>query len=146
WIMQTAQEIGVRHSRRLTSLQPICKSDWEKAVQYDDEVGVSPSLSPAFESVSVPYRSLIPREVDGLLAPGRHVGCDTSSHTFMREIPQCWLTGQAAGVGAALAAKGGLPPRAIDVRAAQLELRKQGAYVRLPQEAAALRAEVGTEI
>ncbi|MDE3076232.1 MAG: FAD-dependent oxidoreductase, partial [Chloroflexota bacterium] len=87
WIMQTAQEIGVRHSRRLTALQPICKADWEKGVQYEDEVGVSPSLTPAFESVSVPYRSLVPQEVNGLLAPGRHVGCDTSSHTFMREIP-----------------------------------------------------------
>ncbi len=134
WIMQTAQEIGVRHSRRLTSLQPICKADWEKAVHYDDEIGVSPSLSPSFESVSVPYRSLIPQEVDGLLAPGRHVGCDTSSHTFMREIPQCWLTGQAAGVGAALAAKSGVTPRSIDVRAAQQELRKQGVYLRLPEE------------
>ncbi|MGH2520312.1 MAG: FAD-dependent oxidoreductase, partial [Chloroflexota bacterium] len=95
-----------------------------------------PSLTPAFASVSVPYRSLIPVEVDGLLAPGRHVGCDTSSHTFMREIPQCWLTGQAAGVGAAMAVRGGTEPRAVDVRLVQAELRRQGAYLHVPAETA----------
>ena len=34
---------------------------------------------------------------DGLLVAGRHISCDATSHSFLREIPQCWLTGQAAG-------------------------------------------------
>jgi 2-polyprenyl-6-methoxyphenol hydroxylase-like FAD-dependent oxidoreductase len=132
WAMQTAPQIGVRHSRRLTGVQPVLRSEWSGGVVYPDEVGVSPSLSPAFPSVSVPYGSLVPVELDGLLAPGRHMASDASSHTFLREIPQCWLTGQAAGAAAALAARSGVPPRAVNVPALQQELARQGAYIRVP--------------
>src|SRR5712691_4666782 len=132
WILQTAPQIGVRHSRRLTAVQPVRREDWQAGVQYPDEIGVSPSLSPAFPVVSVPYRSLVPLQVDGLLAPGRHMSCDAVSHTFLREIPQCWLTGQAAGAAAALAANSGVLPRQVDVQRLQAELLKQGAYVRVP--------------
>ena len=73
---------------------------------WDDEIGVSPSLSPKVPNISVPYGSLVPADLEGVLGPGRHISCDPSSHTFLREIPQCWMTGQAAGVAAALAAAG----------------------------------------
>jgi hypothetical protein len=64
------------------------------------------------------------------LACGRHISSDASSHGFMREIPQCWLTGQAAGAAAAIAANAGLQPRAVDVRQVQAALRKQGVFIR----------------
>jgi hypothetical protein len=132
WIMQTAPQIGVRHSRRLTALKPVLRSDWQAGVQHVDEIGVSPSLSPTFPSVSVPYGSLVPVELDGLLAPGRHMASDAVSHTFLREIPQCWLTGQAAGVAAALAASAAISPREVDIARLQRELVKQGAHLRAP--------------
>ena len=47
----------------------------------------------------------------------------------MREIPQCWLTGQAAGAAAALSAGTGTGPKEIDVRELQSELRGQGVYL-----------------
>ena len=130
WVLQTAPQIGVRHSRRLDGLQPVVRSDWQSGVVYADEVGVSPSLSPAFASVSVPYGSLVPVKLDGVLAPGRHMASDASSHTFLREIPQCWLTGQAAGAAAALAARAGVRPRDVDVAALQRELMRQGVFLR----------------
>ena len=68
-------------------------------------------------------------ELDNILGAGRHVACDASSHTFLREIPQCWLTGQAAGVAAALAAAQGRSPKAVDAFAIQRELLRQGAYL-----------------
>ena len=129
WVMQTAPQIGVRHSRRLSGVSPVVRADWQAGVVHPDEIGVSPSLSPAFASVSVPYGSLVPVALDGLLAPGRHMASDAVSHTFMREIPQCWLTGQAAGAAAALAA-GGVQPRAVDVAALQTELLRQGVFLR----------------
>ena len=48
----------------------------------------------------------------------------------MREIPQCWLTGQAAGAAAAVAVNAGVQPRAVDVRDVQATLRKQGVFIR----------------
>jgi FAD-dependent oxidoreductase family protein len=131
WILETAAQIGVRHARRLTGVQPVLRSEWQQGIQYPDEVGVSPSLSPTFPSVSIPYGSLLPVRLDGLLAPGRHMASDASSHTFLREIPQCWLTGQAAGAAAALAAVHNVAPRHVEIGRLQTELQRQGAYLRV---------------
>ena len=46
----------------------------------------------------MPYRALVPRDLDNVLAAGRHIATDPQNQAFMREIPQCWLTGQATGV------------------------------------------------
>jgi hypothetical protein len=50
----------------------------------------------------------------------------------MREIPQCWMTGQAAGTAACLAAGTGLTPRALDVTELRKELRRQGTFLHEP--------------
>jgi hypothetical protein len=65
-----------------------------------------------------------------LLVAGRHTSCDPSSHSFLREIPQCWLTGQAAGAAAALAATRGCAPRAVPIAELQAILLRQGAWLR----------------
>ena len=61
---------------------------------------------------------------------GRHVSCDATSHSFLREIPQCWLTGQAAGAAAGVAVRRGVAPRAVPVGEVQAELLRQGAFLR----------------
>ena len=97
---------------------------------FADEVGVSPSVSPRFPNISVPYGALVPARLDGLLAAGRHISCDPNSHGFMREIPQCWVTGQAAGTAAALVSSAGIQPRELDVRVLQRKLVAQGVFLR----------------
>jgi hypothetical protein len=125
FLMLSAPQLGVRHGRRLAGVASVTRGDWDGRVRAD-EIGVSPSLSPKFPPVSIPYGALVPEALDGLLAAGRHVSCDPSSHSFLREIPQCWLTGQAAGAAAALAADAGVEPRAVDIAALQAALRAQG--------------------
>lgn len=141
YMLQSAPQLGVRHTRRLAGVGRIERGQWNQGVPLPDEVGVSPSVSPKYPLVSVPYGALVPRSLDGLLAAGRHVSCDANSHGFMREIPQCWLTGQAAGVAAALSARDGIPPRHLNLAQLQSELRNQGVYlqdpVRPPEEAIA---------
>jgi hypothetical protein len=87
--------------------------------------------------VSVPYGALVPETLDGLLVAGRAVSCDATSHSFLREVPQCWLTGQAAGVAAALAAGAAVQPRHVPIGRLQEALSGQGALVRAVAEAAA---------
>jgi hypothetical protein len=127
-LLLRAPQIGVRHARRLRGVAAVTRADWDGRVRAD-EIGVSPSLAPAFANLSVPYGALLPEGLDGLLAPGRHLSCDATSHSFLREIPQCWLTGQAAGAAAALAAAGGVAPRAVDPAAIRAALRRQGAHL-----------------
>lgn len=134
FLMLSAPQLGVRHSRRLAGVARVTREQWPTAKVFDDEIGVSPSVSPKFPNISIPYGSLVPVTLDGLLACGRHLACDPNSHGFLREIPQCWITGQAAGVGAALAANRGVAPRAVDVAELQSALVKQGVYLRPAKE------------
>jgi FAD dependent oxidoreductase len=129
FLMLGAPQIGVRHSRRLSGLNKVTRQQWDTGHVWDDEIGVSTSLAPKFANISVPYGALVPAGLDNILGAGRHVACDASSHTFLREIPQCWLTGQAAGVAAALAAGQRKRPRDLDARAIQRELLRQGVYL-----------------
>jgi len=137
--MLSAPQLGVRHARRLGGAEPVTRAWWDGRISAG-EIGVSPSLAPKFPPVSVPYGAILPATLEGLLAPGRHLACDPTSHSFLREIPQCWLTGQAAGVAAALAADGGVMPRAVPVAAIQVALRGQGALLRDAPDGAATRA------
>ena len=129
FLMLGAPQVGVRHSRRLASDAKVTRAQWDEGKVWDDEIGVSTSLSPKFPNISVPYGSLLPQGLEGVLGAGRHIACDASSHSFLREVPQCWLTGQAAGTAAALAANAGIAPRALDARLVQRELLRQGAYL-----------------
>jgi hypothetical protein len=129
FLMLGAPQVGVRHSRRLAGERKVTRGQWDEGTVWDDEIGVSTSLAPKFPNISVPYGALLPVGMEGVLGAGRHVACDATSHTFLREIPQCWLTGQAAGVAAALAANAGVQPRALSPTLVQRELLRQGAYL-----------------
>ena len=130
YLMLSAPQIGVRHARRLVGVESVTREDWTSGVARPDEIGVSPSLSPKYPVLSVPYGALVPARLDGLLVAGRAVSCDATSHSFLREIPQCWMTGQAAGVAAALAAGAGVKPRDVPIGRLQDALGRQGALVR----------------
>jgi len=140
YMLLSAPQIGVRHARRLKGTGAVLRSQWPNGFALPDEIAVSPAVSPNFPNISVPYGALVPESLDGLLACGRHLSCDRNSHGFMREIPQCWLTGQAAGVAAALAAAQNIQPRAVNIRTLQETLLSQGVYLR-PQSAHVDQAE-----
>jgi len=137
YLFLSAPQLGVRHARRLRGLARIERAQWPLGRVFADEVGVSTSVAPKFPNTSVPYGSLVPEALDGLLACGRHISCDPNSHGFMREIPQCWLTGHAAGAAAAIAASRGIEPRAIDIAELQAALVRQGAFLRQAEKRAA---------
>jgi hypothetical protein len=130
YLMMSAPQIGVRHARRLRGVDAVLRSRWPDGLALPSEVGITPAVSPKFPNISIPYGALVPERLDGLLACGRHISCDKNSHGFMREIPQCWITGQAAGTAAALAVKAGVQPRAVNVGALQTALLDQGVHLR----------------
>ena len=130
FLMLSAPQLGVRHARRLRGTAQVTREDWPAGIPRPDEIGVSPSLSPKFPNISVPYGCLVPDEMDGLLVAGRAISCDATSHSFLREVPQCWMTGQAAGAAAALAVGQKVAPRNVAVGRLQDELRRQGAFIR----------------
>ncbi|MBL9216813.1 MAG: FAD-dependent oxidoreductase [Opitutaceae bacterium] len=77
----------------------------------------------------VPYRALVPLGVANLLVAGRCLSCDHESHASLRGAATCWGTGHAAGVAAALAARGDGRTRGVGIRALQQALLAQGAIL-----------------
>ena len=75
----------------------------------------------------LPYRMLLPKRVDGLLAAGRAANAEVASRLRARWLVM--LTGAIAGVAAAMAAGEGHSPRALDRRALQRALLADGFYL-----------------
>ena len=145
FLMLGASQIGVRHSRRLIGANKVTRAQWDEGKVWDDEIGVSTSLSPKTPNISIPYGALVPAGIDGVLGAGRHVACDANSHSFLREVPQCWMTGHAAGIAAALSADIGVRPRDLDPLLVQRQLLRQGAYLSPSIETAVEQASRAAE-
>ena len=132
WILDTASQVGSRHARRLHGVERITIEHWRADGSFPDSIGLCPGMTPSFPTLQIPYRSLVPTSLDGLLAAGRNLSADTRSHAALREIPECWVMGEAAGVAAVLALDGGTRVRDIGVNALQAQLERQGAIVARP--------------
>ncbi len=129
WIMTTSSQMGTRHSRRLTGVTRMNRDAWSSGRIYKDEIGVTPPPSPRYANVSIPLGSLLPVNLDNLLAAGRNLSCDAVTHSFMREIPVCWVMGQAAGVAAAEVVKADCAVRDVTIEDVRRELVKQGVWL-----------------
>ena len=132
WILDTASQVGTRHARRLAGAERITIDHWRVNGGYFDSIGLCPGMTPSFPTLQIPYRSLVPVTTNGLLAAGRNLSSDTKSHAALREIPECWAMGEAAGVAATLAVDGGVAVRDVDIAALQAQLVKQGGVVDRP--------------
>jgi len=129
FLMSTCTEIGVRASRLLDGVKTISKKTAIASTKYDDTVAVSGDDSFKHPEFAIPYGTLLPKEVDNVIAAGRCISVAPDLIDRVRLIPVCVVTGQAAGVAAALAAKAGVVPRDVPVQEIQKVLKSQGAYL-----------------
>jgi hypothetical protein len=77
----------------------------------------------------VPYRALVSKGIDNLLAAGTTMSSGGFAKAGLRYCTPSICTGQAAGTAAALAVKQKVSPKKLDVKLLQNTLRKQGARV-----------------
>jgi hypothetical protein len=105
---------------------------WKRSGHAPDSIGLCPGLTPEFPTLEIPYGSLVPQTLEGLLAAGRNLSCDSQAHNPLREVPECWVLGQGAGVAAALAARQNVAARDVPLAALQETLRRQNAIVTAP--------------
>ncbi|HET6454855.1 MAG TPA: FAD-dependent oxidoreductase, partial [Armatimonadota bacterium] len=78
-----------------------------------------------------PYRSLVPKKVENLLAAGRCISSEQQPYESHRAMVPIMAIGQAAGTAAALSALSGVKPRSLDVKLLQKTLIGQGVELRL---------------
>ena len=76
-----------------------------------------------------PYGILVRRNVENLLVVGRCVAGDRVSHAAVRNQMCCAVTGQGAGVGAAVSLKDGTSTGHVDIGRVQAALKRQGVRI-----------------
>jgi ribulose 1,5-bisphosphate synthetase/thiazole synthase len=126
-LIETAPQMGVRLTRLLAGAKKLTMQEAKAGAKFNDVIGYSGAyVGPEFQ---IPYRCLVPAKIDNLLAAGRCVSADFALADTLRLIPICWVTGQAAGVAAALSIKDKCTPREVSAAKLQSLLRQQGAYL-----------------
>lgn len=91
---------------------------------------MDPKYQPTGTLYDIPYRTLVPLEIDRLLTAGRCISCDNFAAGSVRYFSVSFATGEAAGLAAALSAEQGIVPRQLDVRELQTALVASGGYLR----------------
>jgi hypothetical protein len=136
YIIDTASQIGVRCTRRLSGEYVVTAREVYSGVVFPDTVVMGPDFrhvfSPEHPHWHVPYRALVPRKVKNMLTAGRCISADIVANDILAPIQYCFATGQAAGAAAALAVKDKVNTAQVDVKKLQALLRKQN--VHLPDE------------
>lgn len=138
-LLDIAPRMGVRETRRILGDYVLTGDDVKGQRRFPDAIGLSVCPidihEPDGEGVvmlgvgsgyGIPYRCLLPQKVEGLLLAGRCVSVDHIAFASTRNVPACALTGEAAGLAAALATQKGCTPRSLDVRMLQQALTASG--------------------
>jgi succinate dehydrogenase/fumarate reductase flavoprotein subunit len=129
YLVETAPQLGVRITRVLHGQSTVTFSDVKAGKRFPDAIGVGGADSGDHGEWQIPYGALVPAKVDGVLASGRCISAELHMADLVRLIPNCFVTGHAAGVAAAVAVQDKCLPRAVDVTKVQKILRQQEAYL-----------------
>ncbi|MHB0874811.1 MAG: FAD-dependent oxidoreductase [Anaerolineae bacterium] len=136
-IATMAEYVGVRTSRWIDGARTLELPDQTQPVRQADVIGVTPCQGRSeggggmvllSDWYDIPYGCLLPKNVPGLIVgSGKTVAAKPRG--VMRGISRCLPIGHAAGVAAAIAARDGISPEAVDVKALQHELLRQDAFL-----------------
>lgn len=129
FMLQTTSQLGVRATRLLDGVARVDKKGAVAGKAFADTVAYSGDDQLRKPAFAIPYGALLPKTVENVVVAGRCISCAPDLIDRVRLIPVCVVTGHAAGVAAALAAKGGVKPRQVPVEEIQKVLREQGAYL-----------------
>jgi hypothetical protein len=134
YLIDTAPQIGIRETRRITGDYTLGERDIRDGRRFDDAIALGGHVidihSPAgthgqvrrkVAPYQIPYRCLLPVGLENLLVAGRPISTTHEAHGSVRVMGTAMATGQAAGVAAAMAARGGGAVRDVDVA----ELRRR---------------------
>lgn len=153
YVAASGPAIGVRESRRIEGEYRLTREDYFRRCQFPDAIARyaypidvhedTSQLKPdapaksefkstayqAGESYTIPYRALLPRDLQNVIVAGRSLSSDRAANGSARVAPACFAMGQAAGTAAAMAIELGVGPKAIPVSKLQERLRAQGVHL-----------------
>jgi len=132
--------ICVRETRRIVGEYVLTAEDVLSGRDFPDSIGrgahtvdagdvpedIRNRPVPRYWCFHIPYRCLLPRNVENLLVAGRCASMTHEAFGCTRTTVQCMVMGEAGGTAAALAVQTGCTPRALPPAVLQARLREQG--------------------
>lgn len=152
-LVATASMFGTRETRRIIGDYALTINDFINRGIFNDEIGryayqvdlhpIKPGMNAHLncqqdtkglkyqkgESYGIPYRSLVPKGLSNVLVAGRCISCDRYMLGSVRVMPACFITGQAAGIAAAIAVENNNDTRGFEIIQLQERLEKSGGYL-----------------
>lgn len=133
-------DVCVRETRRILGEYVLNVQDVLTGRDFDDSIGrgahtvdahgvpkeIRQKELPPDWCFHIPYRCLVPQSVEQLLVAGRCASYTHEGFGCARPTVQCMVTGEAAGVAAAMCCDRGVTPRDLDVPALRTALTAQG--------------------
>lgn len=153
-LVSSAPMMGIREGRRIIGDYRMTVDDYLQKRSFDDEISrnsyyidlhltqaeIKETLNNGIsreqinrryklgESHGIPYRSLVPKDLNNVIVAGRSISCDRQIQGSIRTMPNCLCTGEAAGMAAAMSAKSGKNFHETDIKELRKKLKEHGAY------------------
>jgi hypothetical protein len=145
YILEIAPQVGIRETRRVIGEYQLSETDVLQCASFGDTIGVNGwmieehvagNVSFVWQDIPasrgynhLPWRMLLPLQVDNLLVAGRCASMTHKGQSAARVSGGCFVMGEAAGTGAALSLKMAVRVRQLDVTLLQNELEAHGAWL-----------------
>jgi hypothetical protein len=142
-LVGTAAVVGVRETRRIVGLYTITEDDVLTGRLQPDSIAVSSNPVPGYYGerrfldhlgFEIPYRSLVPADLDNVLLAGRCISACQPAFQSARSMAPNMAISQAAGTAAAMCVAAGCRPADLGVPTLQRRLEANGAVVRVPRD------------
>jgi len=130
YVSGPAPSAGQRRGRAIHCEYELSQDDCTEGRHFDDQIGCFGFIDNGHYFVreagtyGIPYRSLIPRNLNNVLIAGRMMTVDLVAHNSTRNTVCCLMCGQAAGTAAAMAAKNNIKPIDLDPQRLREQLSK----------------------
>jgi hypothetical protein len=130
--------LGVRDTRKIIGRYELTENDVRNQGRFEDAIGIFPEFIDGYGVLvlpttgryfQIPYGALVPQKIGNLLVAGRSIAGDKISHASVRNMMCCTVTGQGAGVAAAVSVKDGVNVGEVNISRLQKELQKQGVRI-----------------
>jgi hypothetical protein len=145
YIVDIPPQIGIRETRRLNGIYALTEDDVIGCADFADTIGVNgwpieahvagdviwkwPDIPGSRGFNHLPYRMLLPREIENLLVAGRCASMTHEAQSAARVSGACFVMGQAAGTAAHLSLAGNSGLQTLNIDALQRMLEEDGAYL-----------------
>jgi len=130
--------LGTRDSRIIDGVGFLTESYVRNEGRCENSIGIQPDFIDGFgvlhiptdgKYYQIPYECLLPKKIKNLLVAGRTISGDKIAFCSFRNMSCCTVTGQGAGVAAAIAVKNKQNTYTVDIKKVQKSLMQQGVRI-----------------